>query len=96
MGSKLSKGLLLVAAAILCFSSVAWAGDAKLLCISKANLKGEETVNSCLTKGERFAIVDEYGLVRILQPEEVELSKAFNPKVFEQRAYGMRYEKTPE
>jgi hypothetical protein len=66
---------------------------AKLLCVSKKELKGEETVASCLAKGERFAVVDPYGLVRILSPEEVELTKAFNPKAFETRAFGMQYQK---
>jgi len=65
----------------------------KLLCVSKQELKGEETVASCLAKGERFAVVDQFGIVRILTPEEVELTKAFNPKAFEMRAFGMRYEK---
>jgi hypothetical protein len=63
----------------------------KLLCVSQQALKGEETVGSCLAKGERFAVVDQYGLVRILTPEEVELTKAFNPKVFETRAFGVKY-----
>jgi hypothetical protein len=46
-----------------------------------------------LAKGERFAIVDQFGIVRILTPEEVELTRAFNPKAFETRAFGMKYEK---
>jgi hypothetical protein len=33
-------------------------------------------------------------MVRILSPEEVELTKAFNPKAFETRAFGMKYIKT--
>lgn len=66
---------------------------AKLLCVSKQELKGEETVASCLAKGERFAVMDPYGMVRILTPEEVELTKAFNPKAFETRAFGMKYQK---
>jgi hypothetical protein len=37
--------------------------------------------------------VDRYGLVRILTPEEVELSKDFHPKVFETRAIGIKYYK---
>ncbi len=65
----------------------------KLLCVSKQELKGEETVASCLAKGERFAVMDPYGMVRILTPEEVELTKAFNPKAFETRAFGMKYQK---
>ena len=62
-----------------------------MLCVSKKELKGEDTVASCLAKGERFAVIDPYGLVRIMTPEEVELTKAFNPKAFETRAYGMKY-----
>jgi len=97
MRSKLVVGLMVVLAMVFLVSSIATAqakgGGAKLLCVSKKELKGEETVASCLAKGERFAIVDPYGLVRILSPEEVELTKAFNPKAFETRAFGMKYQK---
>jgi hypothetical protein len=93
MRSKLVIGLCVALAAVFFVSSVAMGQGAKLLCVSKKTLKGEETVASCLAKGERFAIVDQFGIVRILTPEEVELTKAFNPKVFETRAYGMPYVK---
>ncbi len=93
MRSKLVVGLVVALVAVFFISSVAVAAGAKLLCVSKKELKGEETVASCLAKGERFAIVDPYGIVRILTPEEVELTKAFNPKAFETRAFGMKYEK---
>ena len=94
MRSKVVVGLLMVLVAVFFISSVATAqGSAKLLCVSKKDLKGEETVASCLAKGERFAIVDPYGMVRILSPEEVEMTKAFNPKAFDTRAFGMRYSK---
>ena len=73
------------------FSAATALAAVKLLCISNQQLKGEETVASCLNKGERFAVVDEYGLVHILTPEEVELTKAFNPKILETRAYGVKY-----
>ena len=36
-------------------------------------------------------VVDQYGLVHILTPEEIELTKAFNPKLFETRAFGAKY-----
>ena len=55
------------------------------------NLKGEETVGSCLAKGERFAVMDQSGLVRILTPEEVKLTKARNPEVFVTRTFGVKY-----
>jgi hypothetical protein len=97
MRSKLVVGLMVVLAMVFLVSSIATAAPAKagakLLCVSKKELKGEETVASCLAKGERFAVVDPYGLVRILSPEEVELTKAFNPKAFETRAFGMKYQK---
>jgi hypothetical protein len=93
MRSKLVVGLLMVLVAVFFVSSVATAQGAKLLCVSKKELKGEDTVASCLAKGERFAVIDPYGLVRIMTPEEVELTKAFNPKAFETRAYGMKYMK---
>ena len=86
---KLKMILLLVLASLFLVASVAQAQ--KLLCVSGQTHKGEETVNSCLAKGERFAIMDQYGMVRILTPEEVELTRAFNPKAFEARAFGVRY-----
>jgi hypothetical protein len=94
MRSKVVVGLLVVVVAVFFVTSLATAqklGSAKLLCVSKTQLKGEETVASCLAKGERFAIVDPYGMVRILSPEEIALTKAFNPKAFETRAFGMNY-----
>lgn len=91
MRSKLVVGLILAVVAVMLVASGAMAQ--KLLCVSKKELKGEDTVASCLAKGERFAIVDPYGIVRILTPEEIELTKAFNPKAFETRAFGIKYEK---
>jgi hypothetical protein len=92
MRSKVVVGLVVaIVAVFFVTTAVVAAGGAKLLCVSKKNLKGEQTVASCLAKGERFAVVDPYGLVRILTPEEVDLTKAFNPKAFETRAFGMKY-----
>ncbi len=65
----------------------------KLLCVSNQNLKGQETVGSCLSKGEKFAYVNKYGIVHILTPEEVELTRAFNPKILQTRAFGLKYRK---
>lgn len=96
MRSKVVVGLIvaLVAVGLIAgFALAAGKTGAKLLCVSKKTLKGEETVASCLAKGERFAIVDQYGIVRILTPEEIELTKAFNPKAFETRAFGIKYQK---
>lgn len=91
MRSKLMLVLVMAAIMGLVASPVLAAG--KLLCVSNKSLKGEQNVAQCVAKGERFAIVDDYGLVRILSPEEVELTKSFNPKVLETRAFGMQYHK---
>ena len=96
MRSKVVVGLMVALAMVFFVTSIAAAQakpGAKLLCVSKKELKGEETVASCLAKGERFAVVDPYGMVRIMTPEEIELTKAFNPKAFETRAFGMQYQK---
>jgi hypothetical protein len=81
----------LVIALGLAFLLTTSASAQKLLCISKQNLKGQQTVASCVAKGDRFAVVDQFGLVRILTPEEIALTKALNPKVFQTRAFSMKY-----
>lgn len=97
MERKSFKVLVLCLAFIMCLTSVALAAGAKLLCVTNQELKGEQNVSSCLAKGEEFAIVDQYGVVHVLTPREVELTKAFNPELFQQRAFSMRYgEKAPE
>ncbi len=87
------KLMLILGLAFLVLAAAAAQPREKLLCVSNQTLKGEETVNSCLAKGERFAVVDQYGLVKILSPEEVALTKVFNPKLFETRAFGVKYYK---
>uniref|UniRef100_A0A7C3ZA15 Succinylglutamate desuccinylase n=1 Tax=Desulfobacca acetoxidans TaxID=60893 RepID=A0A7C3ZA15_9BACT len=70
---------------------------AKLICISQEQLRGQETVNNCLIKGEKFAIVEPDGSVRILSKEEIGLMRKLNPKAFEQPAYGIVYlQEAPE
>lgn len=81
----------LVIALGLAFLLTTSASAQKLLCISQKNLKGQQTVASCVANGDRFAVVDQYGLVRILSPEEIALSKALNPQVFQTRAYSVKY-----
>jgi hypothetical protein len=76
-------------AAILLAASSALAD--KLVCISNEKLRGEETISNCVLRGEKFAIVDEQGAVRILSREEFELMKKLNPKLMEMKAYGIIY-----
>ncbi len=88
MRRKIICGLMALTVCMLVASS-AWAD--KLVCISNENLKGEMTVNNCLLKGEKFAIVDQYGGVRMISPEEAAVMKRLNPKLFEEKAYGIIY-----
>jgi hypothetical protein len=85
MRIKIICGLMALTMCLLVASS-AWAD--KLVCVSNENLKGEMTVNNCLLKGEKFAIVDQYGGVRMISPEEAAVMKRLNPKLFEEKAYG--------
>ena len=88
MQRKIICGLMVLTVCLLAASS-AWAD--KLVCISNENLKGEMTVNNCLLKGEKFAVVDQYGGVRMISPEEAAVMKRLNPKLFEEKAYGIVY-----
>jgi hypothetical protein len=88
MRCKSICGLMVLTVSLLVAAS-AWAD--KLVCISNENLRGEMTVNNCLLKGEKFAIVDEYGGVRMISPEEAAVMKRLNPKLFEEKAYGIIY-----
>jgi hypothetical protein len=92
MRSKFVLMLAIVLAAMFCISpALAQGHGAKLLCVSKTQLKGETTVGSCLAKGEEFAIIDQYGIAHVLTPREIEITKAFNPKVFEMKAFGLNF-----
>ncbi len=91
MKTKLAISLVLAALTLVFCTSAVMAE--KLICISKEELKGQDTVKSCLERGEKFAIVDEYGTVRILSKEEIDVMRKINPKVFDMPAYGIMYEK---
>jgi hypothetical protein len=91
MNSKLTVAIIFALTGALLLSAPA--GADKLICISKEELRGQETVQSCVLRGEKFAIIDEYGAVRILSKEEIDLMKKVNPKALEMPAYGIMYEK---
>jgi hypothetical protein len=94
MRRKIMGGLMALTVGLVLVTS-AWAD--KLVCISNQKLRGEMTVNNCLQKGEKFAIIDQYGGVRIISPEEAAAMKKLNPKLFEQKAYGIIYlQEAPE
>jgi hypothetical protein len=88
MRTKIICGFLALA---LCLLGASSAFADKLVCVSNENLRGEMTVNNCLLKGEKFAIVDQYGGVRMISPEEAAVMKKLNPKLFEEKAYGIIY-----
>jgi hypothetical protein len=94
----LRRWLLLLVVSVVALMFIApRAQAAKLLCISKEELKGEETVASCLAEGNEFAMLDDYGVVHVLTARELALTKLFSPKLFEQKAYGLKYrELAPE
>jgi cytochrome oxidase Cu insertion factor (SCO1/SenC/PrrC family) len=66
---------------------------AKLLCITNKNLRGETTVGECLAKGDKFAVVDQYGVPQILSNEDIEVFKALNPGAMNMKAYSTPYYK---
>jgi hypothetical protein len=86
MRGKLAIALIL-ALAVGIFASSAFA--AKLLCISNQNLRGELSVGECLARGDKFAVVDQYGVPQILNPEDVEVFKSLNPGALQMKAYGI-------
>jgi len=91
MKDKLAVRLILACTIVLLLASLALAE--KLICISKEELRGQETVNNCLVKGEKFAIIDDKGVVRILSKDEMNLMRRTNPEIFKLPAYGIMYMK---
>ena len=81
--------VLLAAAFVLLLSSVALA--AMLICVSHQDVKAEMSVDKCLAQGMEFAIMDDYGFIRILSSREIELTKKVNPKAFETPGYGLKH-----
>ena len=69
MGSKTLVVGTAVLAMVMLAASAALAD--KMLCISRQELKGEETVGACIARGDQFAIIDDKGVVRILSPREI-------------------------
>ena len=85
--------LVLVLSMVTVMFLVSGALAAKLLCVSNETMRGQESVASCLAKGDEFAIVDQFGAVRILSKREVELTKAFNPSFFDTPAWSFKFQK---
>jgi hypothetical protein len=85
--------MVLVLSLVTALFLVCGAMAAKLLCVSNETLHGQESAASCLAKGDEFAIVDQFGAVRILSKREVELTKAFNPNFFNQPAWSFKFQK---
>ena len=86
MRAKLLIALVL-ALAVGLLASTAFA--AKLLCISNKDLRGELSVGECLARGDKFAVVDQYGVPQVLSPEDVEVFKSLNPGALQMKAYGI-------
>ena len=90
MRSKLVVALVL-ALAVGFLTAPAFA--AKLICISNKNLRGETTVGECLARGDKFAVIDQYGVPQILNQEDVEVFKALNPGAMNMKAFGVGHMK---
>jgi hypothetical protein len=86
MRSKFVVALVL-ALAVGLLSGTAFA--AKLLCINNKNLRGETTVGECLARGDKFAVVDQFGVPQILSNEDIEVFKALNPGAMNMKAFGV-------
>ncbi|MHB9071933.1 MAG: succinylglutamate desuccinylase [Desulfobaccales bacterium] len=85
---------LALAAAMFITSS---ASAEKLLCASRQEIRGEETVGQCLAKGDQFAVMDDQGRLRLVGPQEMEALKRYRPEIFQMKAYGLKYkEEAPE
>jgi hypothetical protein len=90
MRSKLVVALVL-ALAVGFLTAPAFA--AKLICISNKNLRGETTVGECLARGDKFAVIDQYGVPQILNQQDVEVFKALNPGAMNMKAFGVGHMK---
>jgi hypothetical protein len=86
MRSKIA--VVLVLALALSFSASLVFAE-KLICISNKDLKGELTVGECLARGDKFAVVDKYGVPQILEGEALAVFKALNPGALQMKAFGM-------
>jgi hypothetical protein len=89
MKRKAIAVMILSLVAVMFFVSGALAD--KFVCVTNQGLKGADTVGMCVAKGEQFAVVDNRGVVHILTPQELELTKSLNPGLFEQPAYGYKH-----
>jgi hypothetical protein len=54
-------------------------------------LTGEDPKEKCLKGSESFAMMDEPRTMRFLSPGKALMVKKLNPKLFEEKAYGIIY-----
>jgi hypothetical protein len=89
--SMRSKWMVVVVAVCAVFLLASVAMAQKLLCVSKPEMKGEKSVAACSAAGDTFAYMDKNGLVRVLSPDELQLSLAFNSKLAQMPAFSTKY-----
>jgi hypothetical protein len=89
MRSRWIMMVVVAVCAVMLVASVAMAQ--KLLCVSQPEMKGQKTISACSAAGDTFAYMDKHGLVRVLSPEELTLSLAFNPKIASMPAFSVKY-----
>ncbi len=86
---KLKMILILTLASLLLAASVAQAE--KLLCVSQANSQGDRNRGFLPGQGGKLRSGRRLWPGADLDPEEVESDRAFNPKVFDTRAFSVKY-----
>jgi hypothetical protein len=59
--------------------------------IAKGRLDEETPKEKFLKGSENFAMMDEHRTIRFLSPEKAQVMKKLNPKLFEEKAYGIIY-----
>lgn len=63
----------------------------RLVHIAKGRLDGEAPKEKCLKGSESFAMMDEHTTMQFLSPEKAQMMEKLNPKLFEEKAYGIVY-----
>lgn len=69
----------------------------RLVHSAKGRLTGADLKEKSLKGSENFAMMDEPRTMRFKSPEKAQMMKNLNPKLFEEKAYGINYLKeSPE
>lgn len=59
--------------------------------LAKGRLTGKDPKEAFLKGRESLALMDESGSMHLLRPEKIQMRGKLNPKLFEEKAYGIIY-----